>query len=152
MEIVLSWVKSGLLFGIFASVILMLSPSKSYQKHIGMVVGMLFILVMVHPILSWFQLDEQTYTSYIRNFLRLESVQGEADTISIYEDAVEMQLLANLQNGGYAVKDVKCEASEDGNVERVSLLVEEGISGMEKLELYLKNMFGEEVRIQYEME
>ena len=48
----LNWVKSGLLFGVMASVILMLCPNKSYMKHIGMVIGLLFILVMLHPLME----------------------------------------------------------------------------------------------------
>lgn len=70
MEGILDWVRSGLLFGIVSSVILMLCPNKSYAKHIGLVVGLLFILVMLHPVMEWMEIDEQTYVSYIKDFLQ----------------------------------------------------------------------------------
>ena len=68
MEQILSWVRSGLLFGIVSSVILMLCPNKSYARHIGLVVGLLFILVMIHPVMELLQIDEDTYITYIRDF------------------------------------------------------------------------------------
>ena len=67
MEQILTWVKNGLLFGVISSLILLLSPNKSYEKHMNLVVGLLFILVMIHPIISFFDLDSKTYVSFIQN-------------------------------------------------------------------------------------
>lgn len=154
MEVVLNWVKSGLLFGILASVILMLSPNKSYAKHISTVVGLLFILVMIHPIMELFHIDQDTYVSYIKNFLAIEAVDlgGSYENIEFYEETINYQLEAALQEKGYPVKKVMVRADENGEIERVNMLFTSKIIGAEKLELYLKNMFGEGVRINYELE
>lgn len=152
MEMILSWVKSGLLFGIFASVILMLCPNKSYQKHIGMVVGLLFILVMLHPVMELFQIDGSTYSAYIKNFLLLDegAEQISDSNRKLYEEAMNIQLMANLQEGGYSVKEIETRTDLDGQIEEVKIIFDGEVIGLEKLELYLKNIFGEEVIIRYE--
>lgn len=152
MEMILSWVKSGLLFGIFASVILMLCPNKSYQKHIGMVVGLLFILVMLHPVMELFQIDGSTYSAYIKNFLLLDEGEEQISDSNrkLYEEAMNIQLMANLQDGGYSVKEIETRTDLDGQIEEVKIIFDGEVKGLEKLELYLKNLFGEEVIIRYE--
>lgn len=152
MEMILSWVKSGLLFGVFASVILMLCPNKSYQKHIGMVVGLLFILVMLHPVMELLQVDGSTYSAYIRNFLMLEDGQGQLSdsNLELYEESLNIQLMANLQDAGYPVKKMETRVNQEGQVEEVKIVFEGEVNSLEKIELYLKNLFGEEVRIRYE--
>lgn len=152
MEVVLSWVKSGLLFGVFASVILMLSPNKSYMKHIGMVVGLLYILVMLHPVMELFHLDGNTYANYIKNFLMLET---ENDSISdsnleLYEESVKTQLMAVFRENGYPVEVISVSSTPEGKIFKVRLTVGEKIQEIESLERYLKNLFGEDVEICYE--
>ncbi len=151
MEMILSWVKSGLLFGILASVVLMLSPNKSYQKHIGMVVGLLFILVMLHPLMEIFQVDGSTYAAYICNFLMLETEEGGVSdsNLKIYEESLNIQLMANFQESNYPVKEVCTTVDEAGQVQEVAILFDGEARGLEKMELYLKNLFGEEVVITY---
>lgn len=153
MEEILAWVKSGLLFGVFASVILMLAPNKSYQKHIGLVVGLLFILVMMHPVMEFFHLDSSTYISYIRNFLMIENRQEDLneENIALYEEAVGAQLKVILQENGYPVKEVLVEAEGDGRVSEVRLFLNGDIEQLEVLEKNLNNLFGEEVRVSYEI-
>ena len=151
METIFSWVKSGLLFGIFASVILMLCPNKSYQKHVSMVVGLLFILVMLHPVMEFMQVDGSTYTSYVRNFLMLEDEEQISESsLKLYEEALEIQLTSNFKEGGYPVKAVKVLADKEGNVSEVRIVFDGEVTGLEKMELYLKNLFGESVVISYD--
>ncbi|MDE6761238.1 MAG: stage III sporulation protein AF [Lachnospiraceae bacterium] len=154
MEFVLSWVKSGLLFGILSSVVLMLSPNKSYMKHIGMIVGLLFILVMIHPVMELFHLEGSTYASYVRNFLMMETENNEISgaDLELYEESVSMQLMAVLKEHAYPVKNVMVKAGEDGNIISVSVMFDSSVEELESLETYLKNLFGEEVRIRYENE
>lgn len=151
MEMILSWVKSGLLFGILASVILMLCPNKSYQKHIGMVVGLLFILVMLHPIMEIFQVDGSTYAAYIRNFLMLETENSSISdsNLELYAESLNIQLMANFQESNYPVKEVRTTVDETGQVQEVEIWFDGEVRGLEKMELYLKNLFGEEVVITY---
>lgn len=154
MEFVLSWVRSGLLFGVFASVILMLSPNKSYMKHIGMVVGLLFIMVMLHPLMELFQIDESTYAAYLRNYLMLETGEehNSRENVELYMDTVRLQLKAALSEGGYPVKDIRMQSDDHGDIKRVTLVLFAGAGETEGLERYLRNLFGEDVRIGYEME
>lgn len=152
MEMIFSWVKSGLLFGIFASVILMLCPNKSYQKHIGMVVGLLFILVMLHPVMELLQVDGSTYSAYIRNFLMLEEGQEQMSdsNLELYEESLNIQLMANLQEAGYPVKKIEARVNREGQAEEVKIVFEGEVNSLENIEFYLKNLFGEEVIIRYE--
>ncbi len=151
MEWIFSWVKSGLLFGIFASVILMLCPNKAYQKHIGLIVGMLFILVMLHPLMELFQVDSNAYVSYIRNFLMLETGEGEItdSDLELYEEAIGIQLTANLKEAGYPVKRIGARAEPTGEMEEITIVFEGEVKSLGAIEQYLKNLFGEEVVISY---
>ena len=154
MELVLSWVKSGLLFGILGSVIIMLVPSKTYIKHIGMVIGLIFILVMLRPVISFLEMDGNMYSSFVKSFLMVE---GETEVIpdediEMYEDAVNIQLMTVLKEHGYGVKSIKVKACEDGTVENVTVVFEGDVKDLECIELYLKQVLGEEVDICYENE
>lgn len=152
MEWVLSWVKSGLLFGVFGSVILMLCPNKSYQKHIGLVVGLLFILVMLHPLMEVFEVDGSTYVSYIQNFLMLETGSDRItdSDLELYEESLNIQLMANLTEGGYPVKKIATKADTAGHIGRVTIQFHGEVESLDVLERYLKDLFGEEVVISYE--
>ena len=148
----LNWVKSGLLFGVMASVILMLCPNKSYMKHIGMVIGLLFILVMLHPLMELLHLDASAYASYIRNFLTLET-ENESfleDDRQFYEKTIATQLEAVFMEKGYQVNYVRVKAEEDGEVREVTLSFGEDVIELSKVEAYLHRMLGEDVRITYE--
>ena len=148
----LNWVKSGLLFGVMASVILMLCPNKSYMKHIGMVIGLLFILVMLHPLMELLHLDASTYASYIRNFLILET-ENEGfleDDRQFYEKTIAAQLEAVFMEKGYQVNYVRIKVEEDGEVREVTLSFGEDVIELSKVEVYLHRMLGEDVRIIYE--
>lgn len=151
MEWIFSWVKSGLLFGIFASVILMLCPNKAYQKHVGLVVGMLFLLVMLHPLMELFQVDGSTYVSYIRNFLMLETGEGQItdSELELYEESIAIQLTANLKEAGYPIKRVLARAEENGEIQEITLSFDGEPGALESLEKYLRELFGKEVVISY---
>ncbi len=152
MNIVMEWVKSGLLFTIIASVIMMLCPNKSYIKHISLVIGLLFILVMIHPVMEFMELDSTTYISYIENFLLLEGTQEKFSDqhLAMYEEAVALQLTAAFNEWGYDVKKTLVKVQDDGSVceVRVSLINE--VKDLEEIEQYLYDLFGKEVRIVYE--
>lgn len=152
MEIILSWVKSGLLFAVIASVILLLPPNKSYIKHISLVVGLLFILVMVHPIMEIFHLDAKAYVSYIENLLMLEKTQEgiSKEQVEMYEESVSIQLLAVFRDNGYPIDEVQVRADLSGNVAEVHMKLSGAISQLESIEAYLRNVFGSEVKIYYE--
>lgn len=154
MEAILSWVKNGLVFAVFASVILMLCPSKSYMKHISLVVGLLFILVMLHPLMELFQLDSRTYLSYIEHFLMLEESQTgvSKEHMDLYMESIELQLMAKFKEHGYGIHEVKVLSDTEGNVEEVHISFLAEVHGLEYIEAYLKDLFGQEVSIYYEVE
>ncbi len=152
MEIIMTWVKSGLLFTIIASVIMMLCPNKSYIKHISLVVGLLFILVMMHPVMDILNLDRTTYISYIENFLLLEGTQEELSDnhIALYEESVALQLTAALNEHGYDVKEIAVDVLDDGTVCEVCVSFAGEVDNLEQLEQYMYDLFGQEVNVVYE--
>ena len=151
MEQILSWVRSGLLFGIVSSVILMLCPNKSYAKHIGLVVGLLFILVMIHPVMELLQIDEDTYITYIKDFFAVSEPDLVSEqSLQLYGQSIAMQVKAALTESGYPIEEIDVEVNEDGSVSRVTLILGDATGDISVLEQYLREIFGEEVVIQYE--
>ena len=152
MEAVLDFVKNGLLFGIFGSVILMLAPNKSYQKHISFVVGLLFVLVMIHPIMTFFSMDEATYRSTFEHFFDMESYGGNqyGKDLELYQKTLQLQLKAVLMDAGYSVKEIGIELDGSGNVYEVCIRFDEATDAAQGIEQYIKKAFGEEVVVRYE--
>ncbi|MCR5700915.1 MAG: stage III sporulation protein AF [Lachnospiraceae bacterium] len=152
MEELFSWIRSGLLFAVFSSTILLLSPNKSYEKHISLVVGLLFILVMFHPVMTILDIDEKTYVDYIRNYLSLEQ---SGDTLSaggcrLYEESVKTQLEGILKEAGYKVKSLQVHSDESGTIYKIEISFEDEVYALDDLETYLYNSFGKGVLIVYE--
>lgn len=146
------WIKSILLFGVFASVILILCPNKNYQKHISFVVGLLFILVMFHPIMSLLQMDARSYIDYVKNLFLVENVQmndAKEENI-IYEEMMEKQILIVLTEYGYPIRNVDVEMNSYGEVERIRISGETKEDFSKSINDYLTQLFGEEVDIRYE--
>ena len=94
MNAVIDWVRSILLFGIFSSVILNLSPNKSYEKHISIVVGMIFILLIINPVTKFRMKDGDAYMSYIKNYVITDrsGLEVSEGARSLYEDSIRIQL------------------------------------------------------------
>lgn len=151
MEGILSWVKSGLLFGVVSSVILMLCPNKSYAKHIGLVVGLLFILVMVHPVMELLQIDEDTYITYIKDFFAVSEPDLVSEqSLQLYGQSIAMQVKAALAESGYKIEELYVDVEEDGSVSRVRVVFGDTLGDMQIFEQYIHEIFGQEVVIQYE--
>lgn len=151
MEQILSWVRSGLLFGIVSSVILMLCPNKSYARHIGLVVGLLFILVMIHPVMELLQIDEDTYITYIRDFFAVtEPGMVSEQNLQLYGKSLAMQVKEALTESGYVIEGIDVDVNEDGSVSRIILILGDTTGNISVLEQYLHEIFGEEAVIQYE--
>lgn len=162
MEAIVSWMKSGLIYAVFASIILMMAPNKSYMKHISLVVGLLFILVMVHPVMQFFNLDGKTYISYLEKFFQLETTERSIteEQLGLYEESLGMELMAALLDVGYPVSGVEIQADIYGAVTEIAISfsqvqLEEGKEGtkstdLENLEQYIYGLFGQEVNIVYE--
>ena len=148
---VYSWIKDALLFGIFSSVIIMLSPNKSYEKHISLAVGMIFILVVIHPFMQLAKTDTDTYISYIRSFIVPETdYTANKDESMLYEESIRIQLEALLVRAGYPVRRLKVYVDDNNEVSRITISFSKEVVELEKLENYLKSIFGQEVMIVYE--
>lgn len=151
MEMIFQWIKSGLLFTIISSVIILLCPNKAYVKHINLILGLLFILVMIRPVMEMAGLDEKTYLSYINKYLKIEgSNELSKNSISLYEDSLALQLKAVLKDSGYEIQDIHVFVNSDASVEKVVIDFSEHAVGLEYLETYLYQTLGEEVKIIYE--
>ncbi|MBQ9983704.1 MAG: stage III sporulation protein AF [Lachnospiraceae bacterium] len=162
MEAIVSWVKSGLIYAVFASIILMMAPNKSYVKHISLVVGLLFILVMVHPVMQFLNLDGKTYISYLEKFFQLETTEREItkEQLTLYEESLGMELMAALLDVGYPIANVEIQADVYGTVTKVwislsQMQLETDMESTQSTELadleqYIYSLFGQEVDIVYE--
>lgn len=152
MEVVLDWVKSGLLFGILGSAVIMLSPNKSYEKYISFVVGLLFILVMIHPLMEFFSVDSTTFLRSVENYLLFENPsQGLSENDrNLYEDALGIQLKAVFTDAGCELDQVVVHMNDNGQVYQVNLIVTGKMLELSQIEAYIHNLFGEEVTICYE--
>ena len=151
MQQIFEWVKSGLLFGIFSSIIILLCPNKSYEKHINLVVGLLFILVMIHPVMTFFNLDGQTYISYIQNYI-MASENGETLTDEekeMYGRSLSEELKEMINKAGYPISDIEVSVDEKGHVSGVLVFFSGEISNVDAIEEYLKNVFGDDIIISY---
>ncbi len=152
MDFIISWVRSGLLFSVFASVVLMLSPNKTYMKYISLVIGLLFILVMIHPVMKALNLDTKTYVSYIENLLRLDGTEENMtrDHKELYEDSIALQLIVSLKESGYEIDDIAVEVNDSGAVEEIHIVFAGEVKGLKQIEDYVCSLFGKEVSIYYE--
>ncbi|MGN0496836.1 MAG: stage III sporulation protein AF [Lachnospiraceae bacterium] len=153
MEGIISWVKSGLLFGVLGSVIIMLSPNKTYEKHISFVVGLLFVLVMIHPVMEFFHVDGTAYLHSIENYLALDTgMEGISENDKqLYCQALELQLKGVITEGGYPIDYVKVKLGHEQEVSEVTLCFLGEVENLSGLEEYLYGLFGEEVVISYEV-
>ena len=149
---VLEWVKSGLLFGIFSSMIILLCPNKSYEKHMNMVVGLLFILVIIHPVMTFLNLDGQTYISYIQNYITASEngnqlSEGEK---KLYGESIKIKLTEMFEASGYPIHNINVMVDENGRVSDIIISFSEQISSTDIIEKYLTSAFGEDINIIYE--
>ena len=152
MDIIIDWIKSGLLFGIFASVIMMLSPNKTYLKHISFIIGLLFVLVMLHPVMELLDIDGSTYLSYIQNYFAIEEENEiSPNDLAMYEESLSLELTLMLQREEFAIEEAKVHVDENGNVETIEIIFSGNFENIEKLNLLLVNIFGEETEIEYKM-
>ncbi len=153
MEFVLSWVKNGLVFGLFASVILMLSPGKTYRAHIAMATGLLFIMVMLHPLMELLQIDTASYAEYIQDYLMLEPEVGryERENLRLYEESVAIEVKMALKAQGYEVSEVGVTADASGRTLCVRIRFGAGSELPGDPERELAGLLGEGARITYEV-
>ena len=150
MTMVLGYIKSVLLFGIFSSVVIMAAPDKSFEKHISLAVGIIFILLIIYPVMSLLNEDSSTYISYIKNCFASESYVLSDSEKDIYADSIAIQLEEILVNAGYMIGRIKIKVDDEGNVYGISIQFNDDVNNLEALEGYIKNVFGEEVYISYE--
>ncbi|MGN0438808.1 MAG: stage III sporulation protein AF [Lachnospiraceae bacterium] len=152
MEVINEWVKSGLLFGVIGSVIIMLSPNKTYEKYISFVVGLLFVFVMIHPLMILFSVDSETFLRSVENYLIFQDCSGglSQNDRCLYEDALGMQIKAVLIDSGCEIQDVVVKMDETGTVYEVDIIVCGKMIALSQIENYLRSLFGEEVVVSYE--
>lgn len=152
MDAVFDWVKSGLIFGVVGSVLIALSPNKSYEKYISFVVGLLFILVMIHPVMVLFSADSEVFLRSVENYIMFESCRDRlsSNDKALYEDALGMQLKAVFTDAGCELDRVEVFMDDGGTVYEVRLVVAGDMLKLSQIETYLHRIFGEEVVISYE--
>jgi len=92
------------------------------------------------------------YTSYIEHFFEIDEMQEDMsqEHIQLYEESVNMQLMAELEENGYKTVQVVTHANEEGDITQVHITFKGDVVGLERIDGYLKELFGQEVAIYYE--
>ena len=68
----------------------------------------------------------------------------------LYEESIILQLKAVLQEKGYPIEEIEVSSDDKGKIEKITFMITEQITGLNELEYYLKEMFGEEIIVCYE--
>lgn len=74
-----SWIKSIILFAIFASFVRYLLPDDKYLKYFKNTIGLIMILVVINPITELFNLNDKLQFDYYNECLS-EQVYAQNDT------------------------------------------------------------------------
>lgn len=71
MEWLADWVYGIAAVLLFGAVVLQAVPEGTYRKYVRMFLGVIMILAVTSPIVSWFGLSEQTFLHYERDLVSL---------------------------------------------------------------------------------
>jgi len=149
----IEWVRRGLLFCLFSSIIMMICPDKKYYKHLSMIMGLMFILVMIRPFSVLMHTNSQSYIDYLKHLLLFEgtTVEMKYEYREEYESVIESQIELLMKEKGFDISSVNVAINHKGEMEMILLhsanCTVEDINNMENL---LKTIYGEDVIIGYE--
>lgn len=148
----LQWIKGCLLFSIFSSVILMLCPNKSYYKHISLVVGLLFVLVMIRPLANWNGKNISYYTDYVRRVIFSEQMNRdvEKEYMKSYSDYLKKQIERYLKEKDYQIQVRRIGIDENGMLRKLVVHVDLEGKSLADAENALIQIAGQDVDIIYE--
>lgn len=111
MDIIYNWIRNVVIYMILNAIIMNLLGDKSYKKYVSIVSGMILVLIIVSPLMSYMNLEDTldyylqandftVETSEFKNDLnRMEEAQSDA-IFAEYEDKVRKQVENLLKEEG----------------------------------------------------
>ncbi len=114
-------IKSVCIFMIIAQAILLLVPGNVYMKYIKVLIGMLMILMLLTPLLSWFggeagmkaeAMLKEFETGIPENTGVWEDEQGNMGIYDGVEKELKAKLNTNMKNQKYCVQEVELVGKE----------------------------------------
>ncbi|MBR3833623.1 MAG: stage III sporulation protein AF [Lachnospiraceae bacterium] len=111
------WMKSLIIYLIFAGVIINLSSSGSYKKYIKFYTGVVAIIILIKPISYIFNFDEKALYGALMEIDSLGNYYEElpsGDKIADYYDmSLSQGIKLELQHRGYMVEEVSVTTDRD---------------------------------------
>lgn len=134
MNVIYSWVKNLVCFYIFITAILHLLPKDSYRKYVKFFTGLLLVILVLTPVLSVLQDEENLYNKieqagFLQEMenLKLDTAYLEASQQKIYrreyEKAISMDIEQIVKRQEMSVNKVEVSLTEECQVERIYLEV-----------------------------
>jgi stage III sporulation protein AF len=119
-----SWVKNIIIFLILTTIITNLLGKSSYKKYVDLVIGIILVLLVVSPLLKFFQLEETLDYFFSANSLladaedingKLEDMEDVQMTtiVSEYEEEISRQVGNLLSAENLQITDVTVTVDED---------------------------------------
>ena len=111
------WMKSLIIYLIFAGAIINMSPSGNYKKYIRFFTGIVAIIILMKPISYIFSFDESKLYSGLNGLDKLEEISGEDinyETIMDYYDlSMTESIRMELTDRGFNVEAVEVVTDRD---------------------------------------
>ncbi|MBE5933341.1 MAG: hypothetical protein E7263_07980 [Lachnospiraceae bacterium] len=111
------WMKSLIIYLIFAGAIINMSPSGNYKKYIRFFTGIVAIIILMKPISYIFSFDESKLYYGFNGIDKLEEISGEDinyETIMDYYDlSITESIRMELTDRGFNVEAVEVVTDRD---------------------------------------
>lgn len=111
------WMKSLVIYLIFAGAVINLSPSGNYKKYIKFFTGIVAIIILMKPISYIFGFDESTIEDSISNIESLSFKEEELDfeeMVDYYDMSLSEGIKIELCHRGFMVEKVSVITDKDG--------------------------------------
>lgn len=124
MDIIYNWIRNVVIYMILNAIIMNLLGDKSYKKYVSIVSGMILVLIIVSPLMSYLDLEDTldyylqandfaVETSEFRNDLnRMEEAQSDA-IFAEYEEKIRLQVEGLLQEEKVILTGMKLDIDKN---------------------------------------
>jgi stage III sporulation protein AF len=126
MDIIYNWIRNVVIYMILNAIIMNLLGDKSYKKYVSIVSGMILVLIIVSPLMSYMDLEDTldyylqandyaVETSEFRNDLnRMEEAQSDA-IFAEYEEKIRLQVESLLLEEKLVLIGLTLDIDKDPN-------------------------------------
>lgn len=135
MDAIYSWMKGLAFFFIFMTAVLNCLPEEKYRRYVRLFLGLLLLILMIHPLLALFRLDEvlsrevslgmlEAEASGLEQEVRVEGVQEELLLAGCQEE-LEGQIRTFLEERNLIPLEVSAELDpENLKVDKIEIRVD----------------------------